>query len=147
MKAARREAVRALAALLVIPAGVAAEPFTLAKEGDRYDLVSRDAVLADILAAIDRAEPADLRFFGNHTNRVSVTCRGVTLDQLLNRLDVSYVLIYVPEEDGGYRLDDVRLLGAEFAALDPAGKERIRGIIRNLFSDDIPWNAHKARAA
>lgn len=132
-------------ALLAAGPGRAGE-FELRRTNDLYFLDARDAPLSDILAEIGRYETAGLKFATDETRQVTVKCRQATLDKLLDRLEVNYVLTYAPRPEGGYRLDDARLLGHEFSELAPALRSRFMAAIENLRDDDIPYNALHAQA-
>ncbi|HMO50119.1 MAG TPA: LysM domain-containing protein [Kiritimatiellia bacterium] len=117
---------------------------TLSRSGDAYTLVAEQAILSDILAEIDRQEPAALRFFGDYSQAVSATYRNVALDTLLYRLGVSYVLTYEADDAGEYRLSDAMTLDSGSMGVDPDTAAKIRKLIRDLRDDNIPNNATAA---
>ena len=121
--------------------------FQLSREDEAYTLVADQAVLSDILQEIDRQEPAALRFFGTYDQAVSATYRDVSLDTLLYRLGVSYVLTFEADGDGNYRLGDAMMLDSDGMGVDSATAAMIRNHIRNLRHDDVPNNAHHAYRA
>lgn len=133
-----------LASLAARPVG--AGEFELRRTNDLYFLDARDAALSDILAEIGRYESAGLKFATVDTRRVTVKTRQATLDKLLDRLEVNYVLTYAPRPEGGFRLDDARLLGHEFSELAPELRSRFLAAIENLRDDDVPYNALRAQA-
>lgn len=130
--------------LLFLAVSAAAGTFSLEKSGDRYTLTATDTVLSDILAEIDRQEPASLRFYGDYPQSITATYREVPLEQLLDRLGVSYVLTYEADAEGNYRLGDAMTLDSDAAPVPSGNREAIRNHIQNLRDDDIKWNAHEA---
>lgn len=118
--------------------------FQLDKDGDRYTLVARDAPLPDILRRIDDLEPASLRLYGERNVPVTATYRRLTLDQLLNRLGVSYVLIYEGNDQDGYLLGDAITLDSDANPLPPDRRIEIETLVRDLRDDDIAGNALNA---
>ncbi len=131
---------------LLLAASASAGSFSLERTGDRYTLTATEAFLSDILAEIDRQEPASLRFYGDYPQSISATYRNVPLEQLLDRLGVSYVLTYEEDADGNYRLGDAMMLDSDAQAItaDPGSAAAIRKLITDLQDDDIKWNAHEA---
>ncbi|HMO03540.1 MAG TPA: LysM domain-containing protein [Kiritimatiellia bacterium] len=133
--------------LLLILAGLLparGASFSLEKAGGRYTLVASGAPLSEILAAIDRHETATLRFYSNTDRTVHATFRDLPLEQLLDRLRVSFLLSYESDGEGDYRLGDAVMLGSDAPATDPGSAAEIRALVRNLRDDDIRWNAHDA---
>jgi hypothetical protein len=121
--------------------------FTLERSGDLYTLDADRAPLAEILDEIDRHEPASLKLFGDVARTVSVTYYHQTLDQLLYRLGVSYVLVYAADNDGTYRLDDALVIdsdGAAASGIDPEMRRKVLAWIEAVRNDDIPLNALRA---
>ncbi len=120
------------------------DTFSLEKKEDRYTLVSSGAPLSEILAAINRHEAATLRFYSDTERPVHATFRDLPLEQLLDRLRVSFLLLYESDADGTYRLGDAVMLGSDARATDPESAAAIRALVRDLRDDDIRWNAHDA---
>jgi len=116
-----------------------AETFELLRTGDRYDLTARNASLSDILLKIDELEEASIRLYGEQNRIVNVIYLNQTLDQLLYRLGVSYMLVYENN-----KLGNALLLESDAGALDPALRIRLHKLIKDLQSDDISYNAHAA---
>lgn len=116
-----------------------AENFELSRNGDRYDLTARNARLSDILLKIDELEDASIRLYGEQNRTVHVIYKNQTLDQLLYRLGVSYMLVY--END---KLGDALLLESDACVLDPVIRVRLQKLIKDLQSDDVSYNAHSA---
>jgi hypothetical protein len=131
-------------AFLWFAGAVAAGTFTLEKHGDRYTLVSEGAALSEILDEIDRREPTDLRFYGDQERTVRATCRDVPLEQLLDRLRISFVLTYEADDTGDYRLGDAVVLDSDAPAVEAGSSGTIRALVHALRDDDIKWNAHEA---
>lgn len=123
---------------------VAAGTFTLEKNGDRYTLVSEGAPLSEILAEVDRMEPAALRFYGDQERAVRATFRDLPLEQLLDRLRISFLLTYEADDAGGYRLGDAIVLDSDARIDEPGSAGAIRALVRALHDDAIKWNAHEA---
>lgn len=119
--------------------------FTLERVGDRYSLRAEQAPLPEILAEIDRRETAALRFYGSHDRLVSATYHDLTLDALLYRLGVSYVLVYERDDEGEFRLGDAVVLDSDATAIEPRAADAARRLVRDLRNDDIPGNAHRAQ--
>jgi len=113
--------------------------FELSRNGDRYDLTARHASLSDILLKIDELEEADIRLYGQQNRTVHVVYKNQTLDQLLYRLGVSYMLVYENN-----KLGDALLLESDAGTLDPVIRVRLQKLIKDLQSDDIVFNAHSA---
>lgn len=122
----------------------AAATFQLSHTNGAYTLIAKQAVLGDILAEIDRLEPAALRFYGAHDRVVSATHRDVSLGTLLDRLGVSYVLTYEADGVGNFRMGDALMLDSDGMGVDAATAAAIQKLIRDLRNDDIPGNARKA---
>lgn len=119
--------------------------FELTRTGDLYSLTAHDARLSDILKKIDDLEAASLRLFSDDDRTVNATYRNKTIDQLLSRLNVSYMLVYEGNEEEGYHLGDALLIGSDADRIDPERRRHIAKLVRDLFSDDIRGNAHHAQ--
>jgi hypothetical protein len=133
--------VRVALLLLVLPLSVFAGSFTLERRGDAYSLRAEQALLSDILAEIDRQEPASLKFYGDYARPVSATYTDISLDRLLDKLGVSYVLVYEADDDGAYRLGDAMMLDSDAPPDDPASAPAIKKLVRALRHDNIRFNA------
>ncbi len=124
--------------------------FTLTKNGEQYSLQADDAVIDDLLDEIDRREVVALRFLGEYPQTFSGTLTNQTLDELLYRLGVSYLLTYEPDQTGDYRLSDAMMLGSGGASFQSNyGDSSIDflKLINDLRDDDIAWNGHRAYLA
>lgn len=124
--------------------------FTLEKRGELYSLRAEEAVIDDILDDIDRREVVALRFMGEYPQTYSGTLTNQTLDELLYRLGVSYLLTYEPDQAGDYHLSDAMMLGSGDGAFrsnhSDSGINFVQ-LIDDLRDDDIPWNGHRAYRA
>jgi HEAT repeat protein len=113
---------------------------------DRISLWADQVPLAALLAALDEATPGELVIHSVPDRRVSLRGWDLSLDEILNRLDVNYVLTFHrAERDGSLRLDRA-LVNGERA--DPAAArvaDRLRRLVGHLASDDVGWNAHDSR--
>jgi LysM domain len=127
-----------------LPGLLSAGSFQLERRGEDYRLVADQALLSDILAEIDRQETASLQFFGDDSQLVSASYQGVTIDQLLYKLGVSYVLVYEPDDDGTYKLGDAVMLDSNASGVDSSTAAEIRKLVRDLRDDDVPHNALRA---
>lgn len=135
-----------LAIWLVALQVVADSGIQLTRVGDKYSLVAHDAPLHEVLQRIDAIEEATLRFFGNQEGTINAVYRDVTLDQLLYRLGISYMLVYEPDTHGVYHLRDA-VMGQTISQRFSDGKwDHVRQLIRDLAHDDVRWNAHNARS-
>jgi len=130
---------------LCLPGLLEAGSLQLLRDRDTYTLNANQVLLSDILEEVDRQETASLQFFGDHTQLISATYHSVTLDELLYKLGVSYVLVYEADENGEYRLGDAVMLDSNAMGIDQATAIKIRKLVRDLENDDIPHNALAAR--
>ncbi len=119
--------------------------FELSVSNGLYSLDATNANLAEILAEIDRREPASLRFSGDQDRPVSLKLRRVSLNRLLDGLGVSYVLTYESDAGGAYELSEARTLGSGEKGVDSSAASRIRRLIGNLRDDHIRGNAMHAQ--
>jgi hypothetical protein len=133
--------------LLLLMACRAFADFSLQKKGERYFLQADAAIIDDILEEIDRREVVALRFLGEYPKTFSGTLTNQTLDELLYRLGVSYLLTYEPDQTGNYRLSDAMMLGSGGVSFESNyGDPSVDFIklINDLRDDDIAWNATTA---
>lgn len=135
-----------LLSLIALPY-LALSDFKLEKRGELYSLRAEEAVIDDILDDIDRREVVALRFLGEYPQTYSGALTNQTLDELLYRLGVSYLLTYEPDQAGDYRLSDAMMLGSGGTAFrSNYGDDDMNFVqlINDLRDDDIPWNGHRA---
>ncbi len=130
--------------LLVFPFSLYAGSFAVDRSGALYSLRAEQALLSDILAEIDRQEPASLTFYGDYARPVSATYQNISLDRLLDKLGVSYVLVYETDEEGVYQLGDAMMLDSDAPSEDPHSDAAIKKLVRALSDDDVRFNAHHA---
>ncbi|MBU0677567.1 MAG: LysM peptidoglycan-binding domain-containing protein [Verrucomicrobia bacterium] len=99
------------------------------------------APLASILSKINRVHPAEIQVNAVSNRLVTVRYLNQTVDELLSRLGVNYVLFYEQsEEDGEYELSKGRVFQDDAEGVTEYLREVISHI-RNLHDDDIPFNA------
>lgn len=133
---------------LLLPfAGFGAEigegEFRLVPHGSEVALESDGAPLFDILGELERMHGFELdrEHLSNRTVRAKF--RPLPVDELLARLEISYVLYFsaadseLPEDGQLFTSDLARAIYAQFS-------EEVRGLIRNLYDDDVRWNASES---
>ncbi|HMP90159.1 MAG TPA: hypothetical protein PJ991_08150 [Kiritimatiellia bacterium] len=118
--------------------------FKLEKRGSLYHLDARNVALADILDRLNDMEGGKLKTFGNTGERVHVVVSGVTLETLLDRLRVSFVLVYESHDEQNYRLSEAMLMDSDAESVEPTFLARIRNWVSDLRDDDIEYNAGNA---
>jgi len=136
--------VRFVYLLLVFPFSIFAGSFTVDRNGALYSLRAEQASLSDILSEIDRQEPASLKFYGDYARPVSAAYHDISLDRLLDKLGVSYVLVYETDDEGVYQLGDAMMLDSDNPPEDPHSVGAIKKLVRDLRDDDIRFNAQHA---
>ncbi len=118
--------------------------FRLQRNGDRFSLEANRAPLADVVDAISRSVSSGIRFGEVPDKAVTAHYPNVTLEQLLERLGVSFVLIYQrPEPHLKYELTDAWLM-EEAVGIVPAHIQFIRSWIKNMEDDYMYGNATAA---
>ena len=81
-------------ASVVLAQGLAPGQWELNVAGSMYSLRANEADLSDVVSAIDAMTPADVRLRSLPDRHVSGTFHDLGLDDLLDRMDVDYVLFY-----------------------------------------------------
>lgn len=141
---------------LAAPLALAIEPggIDLRVEGNRFWLETRDAPLPAVVAELDAAVPPVLKTRNLSDRRVTVRFQGVTLEDILQRLEVNYVLEYLPATAAA----GPRLVGGGLSATGEAGEFagwlvpgmapeyllEMRLLLTELRDDDIRGNAQEA---
>lgn len=129
-------------ASVVLAQGLAPGRWELNVAGSMYSLRANEADLSDVVSAIDAMTPADVRLRSLPDRHVSGTFHDLGLDDLLDRMDVDYVLFY----DRGDAPDRAVLRRALIGLEDVPGisvtqLQRIRELIQDLHDDDVRFNA------
>ena len=132
------------AGLLLLTDTAFAGQIDISRTGGLYNVVVNDAPLEDVLDRINRLEPVELRFFGDLQGRVNVVYRNITLDELLYRLRISYMLVYQQDADGNFYLHDSMLGQGVRTTLSAEERARVLELIRDLAHDETRLNAHYA---
>ena len=114
--------------------GVSAQ-IEISKTGERYAVVVRDAPLEEVLWRINELEPVELRFLGEPEGTVNVVYRDIGLDDLLQRLGVSYMLVYERDIGGAFHLRDSLMGQGTRSPLSGAERNRVLDLIRDLSGD------------
>ncbi|MCP5487985.1 MAG: hypothetical protein H7A43_04995 [Verrucomicrobia bacterium] len=117
--------------------------FSLEQTGDAVALDARGAPLFEILDGLEHLYDFRLNR-GTLSNRmIRATFRPLPVDELLARLEISYVLYFstaetpVPEDGYLFTSDLARAIFEQFP-------ESVRTLIRNLYDDDISLNASRS---
>jgi len=115
---------------------------------DYFSVEANDAPLVDVLVAINEVTGPRLRFTDVPDRHVTVRYHDLELNEVLNRLGVTYVLSYEPTSeklvsgwmaggiDGYHPFADLYLPG-----MSPDWVEQVIGHMESLRSDDVRFNA------
>ena len=140
-----------LGAFLALGLGNAgAGNFQLTRIEDRYTLVASNAPLADVLRELQAFMPTALQFYGEPTQCVAGIYRALPLETLLDRLGVTYALVYAPDADGVFQVERAGVLQQgdplrpRYPELTAEKIATVRRAIADLRDDDRPYNATHA---
>lgn len=111
-----------------------------------YSIETHNVPLSAILNRINEIENGVLKFLDPPERTVNCRYQDMELNELLDRLRVSFVLLYERDpQDGAYRITEGSLYGTARPILTPEQEKRVRDAIRNLRDDKIPGNATRAK--
>lgn len=136
----------ALVCLLFVAGGAFAHELFLEKKGEIYTIKATAVPLSILLQRIETIEGVAIQHFGDDDRLVTASFRDVTLDEMLARLRISYVLVYEADDVGVYRLGEAIMLRHGEESIPPETRDAVLQLIHDLRHDDLRWNAHEALA-
>lgn len=137
-----------LATLPLLSTPLSAQPaageFKLHSDGELFDLEANEASLRAILDAVEGEVGVRLAIYSERDKKISARHGGLTFDQLLTRLGVSYALMYEQQRDGAIQLADAMVFDVAAPMVPTEALQAITRQIRNLADDNIRHNAEKS---
>jgi LysM repeat protein len=119
--------------------------FILEGEGDRYSLEANKAQLSEILRALEERTGVQIRSFSETNAQVYARYYDLPLGEILDKLNISYVLSYERDLSGGYQLADAILFDKGDPLVDPTLRRELAELVGALADDNTPGNAERGR--